>query len=116
MKRLVFLSAVMLSLLAACSRSGTELLTVASETRACSGVGEWECMLVRHGDAQQWEYFYGNIAGFDYEPGYEYVLRVKKEEVTNPPQDASSIKYTLVKVVSKEKVASQNLLPERDGR
>lgn len=106
----------MLSLLAACSRPGTELLTVASETRTCSGVGKWECMLVRHGDAGQWEYFYGNIAGFDYEPGYEYVLRVKKEEVKNPPQDASSVKYTLVKVLSKEKVDSQNLPPRREGR
>ena len=27
------------------------------------------------------------IKGFDYEPGYEYVIKVVKEELRNPPQD-----------------------------
>ncbi|MGA8852734.1 MAG: DUF4377 domain-containing protein [Christiangramia sp.] len=52
----------------------------------------------------QWDYLYDQIAGFEYEAGYVYNLSVKKEAVENPPQDASSIKYTLQNVSSKERV------------
>lgn len=48
--------------------------------------------------------FYTNINGFDYEPGYEYVLKVNAEDIPNPPADGSSVKYTLVEQVSKSKV------------
>lgn len=95
-----------------CSCAETEDMIVASQTRQCHGVGVQQCMLVKSIVSQPWEFFYGNIEGFDYEPGYEYVLKVKKEKVENPPQDASSIKYTLVKMVSKEKRTSDNLPPD----
>ena len=43
------------------------------------------------------------IEGFKYEKGYTWLLKVKKEKIENPPADASNIKYTLVKVISKTK-------------
>ena len=54
--------------------------------------------------SNQWSYSDPNIEGFEYDWGYTYELVVKKEELKNPPQDASSIKTTLIKVVSKERV------------
>jgi hypothetical protein len=51
-----------------------------------------------------WNYFYSNIEGFEYELGFTYDILVIKESIDNPPQDASSIKYTLKNVISKEKV------------
>lgn len=51
-----------------------------------------------------WGNFYGFIDGFDYEPGYEYVLKVDSSRVVNPPQDGSAIKDTLLEQVSKSKV------------
>lgn len=87
-------------------------VTVASELRDCSGVGRMQCMLVKFPGYQSWEYFYSPIEGFEYEPGYEYVLKVRKQKVENPPADASSVKYTLVKTVSKTRKESAGL-PER---
>ena len=53
----------------------------------------------------EWSFFYDEIEGFDYELGYIYDLKVRKMVVENPPMDGSSIKYILVNVRSKEKVA-----------
>lgn len=55
-------------------------------------------------DTDNWSVFYSNIIGFDYEPGFVYEINVSKSKINNPPQDASSISYTLVEVISKEKV------------
>ncbi|PTT37503.1 hypothetical protein DBR28_09820, partial [Chryseobacterium sp. HMWF028] len=54
-----------------------------------------KCMQVKESTSAECTNFYSNIEGFTYEPGYEYVLKVKTEKITNPPADASSIKYTL---------------------
>lgn len=69
------------------------------------GEGPVLVMLVQEGDAigtDKWNYFYDEIEGFDYHPGFVYDIQVRKKKVKNPPQDASSIKYTLVKVISQE--------------
>lgn len=92
-----------------CSDGDAEVMVVASETRTCYGVMKQQCMLVKGIDAASWEFFYGNIEGFEYEPGYEYVLKVKKSVVENPPQDASSVKYELVKVLSREQKTSEGM-------
>ncbi|RXM38438.1 hypothetical protein BOQ62_17625 [Chryseobacterium sp. CH21] len=62
-----------------------------------------QCMQVKESAAADWTNFYSKIEGFTYEPGYEYVLKVKTEKIANPPADASSIKYTLIEQVSKTK-------------
>lgn len=87
------------------------LMTVASEKRTAMGVGPMEVLLVKEGDAKDWSFFYDGIEGFNFEPGFEYVLEVKTENVAEPvPADASSIKYTLVKEVSKTQKTSENML------
>ncbi|QQY34713.1 DUF4377 domain-containing protein [Chryseobacterium gleum] len=62
-----------------------------------------KCLQVKENDSENWTNFYSSIEGFTYEPGYEYVLKVKTEKIENPPADASSIRYTLVEQVSKTK-------------
>ena len=54
--------------------------------------------------SDEWTYHDPNIEGFEYEWGYAYELLVTQEKLKNPPQDASSIKTTLVQIVSKEKL------------
>lgn len=44
----------------------------------------------------------------DYERGYQYKLKVKKIWMSEPPQDASSIKYVFIELLSKEKVITAN--------
>jgi hypothetical protein len=79
-------------------------LYVGPEKVDCVGVAPQECLLVRDSPDEEYEFFYSQINGFDYEPGYEYELLVQKTPVENPPADASSIAWTLVEVVSQTPV------------
>ncbi len=54
----------------------------------------------------QWNFFYSEIEGFDFEWGFVYELVVEKQQVENPPQDGSSIRYILKEVISKKAVDS----------
>lgn len=84
--------------------TGYKTLYVAPHTSPCSGVGKTNCLLVKTDkDQAEWKYFYTNIEGFIYEGGYDYELLIKESKIENPPADASSIQYTLIKIVSKTK-------------
>ncbi len=80
-----------------------QTLYIAAQQADCVGVGPQKCLQIRSSTADQWEYLYQSIRGFDYQEGYEYKVQVRVTERDNPPADASSLLYTLVKVLSKEK-------------
>ena len=86
--------------------SGSETITlyVGPELVDCTGVAPQKCMQVKDSPDGEWQNFYDPIAGFDYEPGYIYELKVEKTVVENPPADASKFTYTLVEIVSKTPV------------
>lgn len=63
------------------------------------------CYLEKEDVNDSWTYRYSGIAGFEYEWGYTYALQVRQTRIRNPPADGSSIKTTLLEVLSKEKVA-----------
>ena len=80
------------------------LLRVNSYTEICQGLIEIQCLLVQEGDqigTDRWEFFYTTIDGFDYEEGFLYDLDVKITEIENPPADASSLRYELIKLIEK---------------
>ncbi len=77
------------------------VLYVAPQTVECVGVDVQQCMLTRRSESEEWTYFYGEIRGFTYEPGYEWTLRVKTRHIANPPADGSSIEYRLLEVIQK---------------
>ena len=81
-------------------------LFIAPERKPCTGVAPMECLQVRESPDLAWQYFYSEIEGFTFEPGFDYELRVREEKVANPPADGSSLRWTLVRVVSKQAVAS----------
>lgn len=60
-----------------------------------------KCMKVKQDPNADWEYFYGSIQGFDYQPGYQYTLKVKQFDIANPPADAPNIRYELVEIINK---------------
>lgn len=110
MYKLILSLVAIVILFGACgTQANTEKLIVASEQGDCVGVGPMKCYIVKRGGQTDWEFFYNNIEGFTFEPGYEYVLEVKTEKIENPAADQSAIKYILVKEVSKEQKASENL-------
>ncbi|HEX2027454.1 MAG TPA: DUF4377 domain-containing protein [Nitriliruptorales bacterium] len=76
-------------------------LYVNSELVDCVGVEPRKCLQVREAPHGDWELFYDEIQGFDFEPGYRYELRVDVQQVEAPPADASSLRYELVEVIDK---------------
>ena len=74
----------------------------------CKDGSARNCFKVQKGDTlnyENWQYFYSYIDGFDYKPGYIYKLVVREDTIAKEkvPADASSIKFTLVKVIEKQK-------------
>ena len=76
-------------------------LQVAPYRVACTGVAPSMCLQVRATSAAPWTNLHDEIVGFTHEPGFLYDLLVKEETVANPPADASSIRRTLIRIVSK---------------
>ncbi|WP_051285130.1 DUF4377 domain-containing protein [Aequorivita capsosiphonis] len=105
-----FISAIALN---TCENDSTEKLAgtiffVNSSRADCTGVGPMKCFQTQESDTldpEGWQLFYAGIEGFSYQPGYIYKLLIKKEKLdpATVPADASSIKYTLVKVLEKNK-------------
>lgn len=80
----------------------TKFIYVASERKACTGVIPMQCLQVRERPEQPWSLFYGNIEGFEPEPGVEYRLRILEEDVPNAPADGSTLKWWLDLVVEQK--------------
>ena len=51
----------------------------------------------------EWQYFYSEIEGFQFQNGTRYKLQVSEEKIdkSKVPADASSIKYKLVEIIEK---------------
>ncbi len=98
--------------LSSCSdEDNSEIVTMKVNHFKQSGEGLFlsQFLLVQEGDGVDgatWNRFYDNIQGFNYELGYEYLLKVAKENIETPPADGISIRYTLIKVLSKNKAPS----------
>ena len=78
----------------------------------CVGEGPRQCMQVKFDEDDDWQFFYNQIEGFDYQPGYRYTLQVEKFEVQDPPAGGSSLRYVLVEVldqVEELEVSAENL-------
>lgn len=92
-------------LLSACqSTPTTETLYIQDKLADCVGVAPMKCMQVRSQPGENWTLFYQQIEGFTFEPGFRYHLEVRTEQLTDVPADASSVRYQLIKVVSKQAV------------
>ena len=58
----------------------------------CEGEASQMCLQVKENPMGEYTYFYDQIVGFDYEEGYEYVIKIREETVDDPPAGASSIR------------------------
>lgn len=81
-----------------------KFIYVAAETKPCMGVAPMTCLQVREKESDPWQLQYSGIIGFEPHPGIEYRLRIIEEKVTNPPADASSIRWTLDQVIEQRVV------------
>ena len=74
-----------------------EIVTVGSNTVDCIGPWPMKCLIING------ERSYESINGFEYEEGYSYTLDVNITRIEDPPADGSSLRYDLIKVISKTK-------------
>lgn len=92
--------------LASCVRpwmSSVVTLEVAAKSRACKGLIEMQCLMVREAvvgqPKQKWVPLFQEITGFQPLKEVRYVLRVRKDKIENPPADAPDTIYTLLRVL-----------------
>ncbi|MCK5471136.1 MAG: META domain-containing protein [Cyclobacteriaceae bacterium] len=79
--------------------SCTSILYVAPRQVDCTGVSDQKCYLIRRSPGENWVSHYHEIQGLDYEPGFSYKIKVKKEHIKNPPVGASSFRLILVETL-----------------
>lgn len=100
-KKLVFL--VIISLLAFVQPSYAQKIRVNSEKNECVGLVPQLCLQVKFKSSTEWQNFYAPIEGFNFEPGYEYLIKIKTIDVKNPPADCSTKRYVLKRIIKKTK-------------
>jgi heat shock protein HslJ len=80
--------------------STEKTLYVGPQLVDCEGVAPQKCLQVKDSPDGEYRLFYGQIEGFEFEEGKEFVLTVNEEIIENPPADGSNLQYRLVDVVS----------------
>lgn len=78
----------------------TLILWVAAEKRECMAVGPTECLQIRHSPKEDWQLLYGDIVGFDYQPGRVYQIEVSEVRIPEPPADAPDRQWVLRQIIS----------------
>ncbi|MDF7808087.1 META domain-containing protein [Pontiellaceae bacterium B12219] len=97
----------LLLLLSACqmpagSMSEVQTYYVAPQMADDGGAEDASCLLVKQSSNGTYRLMYSPIVGFNYVPGFEYVLEVEVSENDDVPPGDSEYAYRLVKVVSKK--------------
>ncbi|EPX77307.1 DUF4377 domain-containing protein [Litoreibacter arenae] len=76
-------------------------LTIAPDLVVDPNISVEPMMQVKR-DGGDWEYLSDTIHGFTHEPGVEAEVEVEITSDPNPPPGASSLRYDLVRVISKQ--------------
>ena len=90
-----------------------EILIIGPYTQTCQGFIEQQCYLKFNEESEEWEFFYENIQGFDFEPGFIYTLKVRLEDRGTEIQDVGRYAYHLVQVLSKETASIDERPPRK---
>ena len=118
----ITLTLTLLALTIGCDRAGSlitpdeeniEIITIGPYTETCQGFIEQQCYLEFNTESQEWEFFYENIQGFDFEPGYIYTLKVRLEDRGTEIQDVGRYAYHLVEVLGKEEASLDEKPPRK---
>lgn len=101
---LLTLLALVLTLWACKSNAVEKTIWVNSAKVDCVGVGPMKCYQVKESETDAWSYFYQEIDGFEFEPGFIYQLKVNVTQLSaqEVAADQSTLEYALIEVMSKE--------------
>lgn len=86
--------------------SQTTTLVVNEKKGICDGSGMLNCLQIKKEGKDNFDVFYQGIEGFTFEEGYRQTILVNERYVANPLEKQAEPIYTLVKVISKEKIAA----------
>ena len=121
-KPILPITLILFALIIGCDRAGSliapeeehiETLIIGPYTETCQGFIEQQCYLEFNEESQNWEFFYDNIQGLDFEPGYIYTLKVRLEDRGTEIQDVGRYAYHLVEVLSKEEASVDERPPRK---
>lgn len=79
------------------------IVLVSGERKPCTGVAPTQCLQVRTEPGAPWQNFYGDIEGFTWQEGVDYVLRIREYTLANPPADAPSRRWVLEEILDRSK-------------
>ncbi len=79
------------------------IVLVSGERKPCSGVDRAQCLQVRTEPGAPWQHYYGEIEGFSWQQGVDYVLRIREHTVANPPADGSSRRWVLEEILDRSR-------------
>lgn len=85
-----------------CGESHTYM--IAPHKVPCQGVGAMLCLTAHDLDSGDQLLFYEGISGFSFQWGVTQTLDVRVHQVANPPEDGSSLRYVLERVVERKPV------------
>lgn len=100
--------------LAACAGGGSgesreRTLFIDHYKVSCHGVVYQTCLLTRESEQSPYTYFYDGIKDLDFEWGYRYQIRVRVDDIVDPPADGSTLAYSLLEVIEKQAVDPDTL-------
>lgn len=103
MKKLILAAGVVLVTMSSCSTVKKTMWVSGFKAKCDMGAGKGECLVVEESgneNGNRWTTFYAPIEGFQFTPGIMQKIRVKEQKIDkkNVAQDASNIRYTLLKV------------------
>ncbi len=90
------------------AKTETQILWVADKRAECTGVAPMQCLMVQQTtansqqpNANNWQYFYQDINGFNWRQGKVNKIKVKVTHLDpkQVPADGSSVSYQLLEVL-----------------
>lgn len=109
MKRQILLFTLITFLFSCSDEKQTVDMRINHHYNTGTGVGLYLTMMVQEDNeigGDNWYRFYDKIDGFNYVPGFIYDIEVRVDNVNNPPEDGSSLKYSLLSIKSTTKVSN----------
>jgi len=85
-----------------CASDKNETIYISGKLVDCTGVAPQKCLQIKFNADDNWTNFYNNIDGFTHKEGTDFTLKVKREDIKNPPADAASFKYILVEILDEQ--------------
>lgn len=81
------------------SNSEEALIYIAPKKFKCAGAAANDCFRAKFDAGADWQMFCDTIQGFEFKKGFNYILKVRRTRIENPPMGASGFRWELIELV-----------------